>query len=63
MAIVRVKLGEYTTSEAKRKELEERLDNMTDDEIDYSDMPKLTDKDWDKAITYAQFNQLNREAG
>lgn len=58
MAIVRVKLGEHVTSEKERQELDERLNALSDDEINYDDMPKLTKQDWDKAITFAQFANL-----
>ncbi len=57
MAIVRVKLGEYISSEEERKAIEKRLDAIKDEDIDYSDIPPLTDKDWQKAVTYAQFNK------
>lgn len=60
MAIVRVKLGENAVSEQERLELEKYHTTVKDNDIDYSDMPKLTDEDWEKAITYAQFNRLQK---
>ncbi|OOR90196.1 hypothetical protein B0181_04795 [Moraxella caviae] len=54
-----MKLGEHILSDKERKVLDERLNALTDDEIEYTeDMPKLTQEDWDNAITYAQFNNL-----
>lgn len=62
MAIVRVRLGEYILSEQERKALDEKLNAMSDDEIEYTDdMPKLTKQDWEKAITFAQFNKIVHE--
>lgn len=58
-----MKAGEFKMSVAEREKLNQRLRNMTDDEIDYSDIPKLTQKDWEKAVTYAQYNKQNNAVG
>lgn len=60
MAIVRMKPGEFTLTKEQLKSLNERLDKMTDDDIDCSDVPELTAADWKKAVTYEQFDELHR---
>lgn len=46
---------DYNNLPKPKKEDLERIDAIRDDEIDYSEMPKLTDKDWERAMTYSQF--------
>lgn len=60
MAIVRMKPSEFTLTKEQLKSLNERLDKMTDEDIDCSDIPELKAADWKKAITYEQFDELHR---
>lgn len=48
MSLVRMKLSEAKLSEQDIKELEE-LEAMPDSEIDYSDIPQLTEEDFRNA--------------
>lgn len=56
MAIIRKTLEQVLAMPINHAELE-RINAITDDEIDFSDMPPLTQADWDKAMTPAQFRK------
>lgn len=46
---------DFNTLPKPKKEDLERIDAIRDEDIDYSDMPRLEEKDWERAMTYSQF--------
>ncbi len=60
MAIVRVTLKEMQNYQPSARELAQ-LKALKDEDIDFTDMPKLTQEFWDKAMTPAQFKRYRRQ--
>ena len=58
MALVRKTLEEIRQLAEQRKP---SLPGDNDENIDYSDMPPLTEAKWQRALTYEQFLQKRQE--
>lgn len=56
MAIIRKTLEQVLATPINHAELE-RINAISDYDIDYSDIPPLTQADWDRAMTPAQFKK------